>query len=669
MAIVPVGGVVDVQGILHKDFYLKHPSPSFQCGEYCWGNLEAAHPVLGARSEADVAKYRQDNGLGVETVRGRAPPKPFQSFKETSFPEFVEEVAHELFTTDAKPFPIQAQAWPCVLSGMDVVAVAPTGSGKTLAFLLPSLVHIICQDVLVKGDGPIALVLEPTRELALQTLAVATRFFERTAGKDDLRTGAVYGGVTANSQMPSEGAPDLGRWPELLVATPGRLWDLLHRGQLNAKRVSYFVLDEADLLIAGGHWRDQILAILSFVRQDKQLLLFSATWPQEAEQTARELCGKELVRIRVDPPVPEIPQQIQLFPGIEKPEAAMPGMRPALIAWLRNEFKPREAALVLCKSREIAVALSQDPEIAAAAGGEVALLSGVGDARERRGGVEASENREAGGDAMAEPHDRHCAYRRFLQGEARILISTFALGSRGLDYTDSAASAQQATPLSLAVVLFDVPPTIKDYAHCIGRTRRPGQRGGRAVVFLPETRFWIARELADLVRNCNQPVPEELSALIDRDRAFLVEVRHGMLQLKDGADPTLVGGVCDGSYDDAQGVWTLQATLPSYQRKLLHWLADDVELAHVSTGEHPNRTLHIARRREALPERFFLEGEWVRIESRNGGQRPLTAWVSDSKIHRRHRTIRVRLNDGRDIQVFADAARPLQMQIHSGGGR
>lgn len=164
---------------LYKDFYLAHPHPHFQCDEYSWGNMEEAHPLLSARTAEEVDRYRVANGISVESLRGRAPPKPFQSFQETSFPQLVVDIAYELFTTDATPFPVQAQAFPCILSGMDMLAVAPTGGGKTLAYLLPAIVHIMAQPTLQEGEGPIALVLLPTRELVEQTVAVARCFCDR----------------------------------------------------------------------------------------------------------------------------------------------------------------------------------------------------------------------------------------------------------------------------------------------------------------------------------------------------------------------------------------------------------------------------------------------------------------------------------------------------------
>eukprot|EP00747_Dinoflagellata_sp_TGD_P208313 gnl/TRDRNA2_/TRDRNA2_81816_c0_seq1.p1 gnl/TRDRNA2_/TRDRNA2_81816_c0~~gnl/TRDRNA2_/TRDRNA2_81816_c0_seq1.p1 ORF type:complete len:651 (+),score=87.71 gnl/TRDRNA2_/TRDRNA2_81816_c0_seq1:84-2036(+) len=610
--------------VLYKDFYLKHPH--FDSEEYCWGNLEAAHPVLGARSEEEVAAYRRKHGICVETVRGRRLPKPFTSFGETSFPDFVEELAYELFTEKALPFAIQAQAWPCVLSGMDVVAVGPTGSGKTLAFLLPALVHMMAQPVLEQGEGPITLVLEPTRELAQQTNAVAQKFCSRTSGEDTLRSRAVFGGVDPKMQVPSESEPDNGRWPELLVATPGRLLDLVRRQWLNLERTSYVVLDEADLLVSPRVWMPQVRSLLAQIRPDRQLLLFSATWPAWAEESATELCGEEMVRIRVEPPVPHIPQEVQLFPGSWD---AADARRTALLDWLQHQLQPKEAVLVLCANQHTVTDLVSSSEMAEAAGGEVVTLT-----------------HSASGD------ERVASYWKFVHGDARVLVTTFALGSRGLDYADSTAAAVDSKPLSLVVLLFDFPSTILDYAHCIGRTMRPGQVAGRAVAFLPEGRYWIARELVAILQQCGQKVPENLVDLVDADQVFLEECRDGMARMKAGEAPCAPGDN-RGEYDAERCLWTLQPSVPSYRRKLLHWLADEMGLPHISTGENPARTLHIARNRNSLPDKFFLEGEEVEVMPHGA-----RAEVVDPVIHRRRRTVKVRFRTGKEADISVDNAHP-----------
>eukprot|EP00927_Polykrikos_kofoidii_P049105 TRINITY_DN43231_c0_g1_i1.p1 TRINITY_DN43231_c0_g1~~TRINITY_DN43231_c0_g1_i1.p1 ORF type:complete len:734 (+),score=116.46 TRINITY_DN43231_c0_g1_i1:62-2203(+) len=656
----------------HKDFYLRHPL--HMSAEFCWGNLEAAHPVLGRRGDEEVEKYRRDNGIQVCAFRGRAPPKPFQAFSETSFPDFVEELAYELFTTDAVPFPVQAQAWPCVLAGMDLVAVAPTGSGKTLAFLLPALVHTMAQDVLKKSEGPIAVVLSPSRELAQQTSAVAEHFFNRTEGDDRLRASAVFGGADVRSQLPQKGAPDFGRWPELLVATPGRLLELLHRRLIDPCRITYVVLDEADLLLSHG-WFTLVRNILAYMRVDRQLLFLSATWPQEADAIASDLCGEELVKIRVDPPVPKIPQSVVLFPQAEESVACR---QAALEEWVREDLRHDESLLLFCTKPETVRHLATSQSLSAALGGTTRI-----DRRNvlSRGGA---ANGGCVSDVVATLCDgmptRHRAeeYWRFIEGKARALITTFRIGSRGLDFSDTTASAVDrgllggdgdgnadddgdqiraaASPLSVVIILFDFPPTIQDYAHCIGRTKRPGQRGGRVVAFLPEMRFWIARELVSLMEQCEQQVPSALSDLVAQDQAFLDGCRAAMQGLKDGKGE-VDEGLFHGEFDGDHGVWSLPASMPSYRRKLLHMLADEFGLPHVSTGDRNSgeRRLHVALQREQLPDCFFWEGEEVEVVRQDSSR--MHGVVIDSRLHPQYRTIMVQIEDGCNIKVPVDRVR------------
>lgn len=630
---------------LHKDFYLQNADPMLQSDEYCWGNLEAAHPVLGKRTKAEADEFRRKHGIVTVVVRGRLPPKPFQTFQETSFPRFVEDVAIDLFTAEALPFPVQAQAWPCALAGFDVVAVAPTGSGKTLAFLLPGLVHIMAQPPIQVGEGPIAIILSPTRELAQQTLSVAQRFCERTSGEDKLRSGAVWGGIHPSLQVPSREAPDFSRWPEMLVATPGRLLELLARRRwMSAKRISYVVLDEADQLLSSSMWLSQVHAILRLFRSDRQLLLFSATWPAEAEAAANELCGKELIKIRVDPEIPCIPQDVILFPGASH-DSGVDLKLDALVSWLRTDFGAHESLLILCQNFGSARnVLNHD-----------ALLQAVSPESTGQDAQQQIALLDSGA-----PETQHATYLRFVRGEIRVLISTFRLGGRGLDFADTTGAANnKAKPLSLAVLLFDFPNNIKDYAHCIGRTARPGQDAGRAISFLPEHRFWITSELISLLEHCKQSVPQTLLDQYREDRNFVKEIRCGMCELLNGG-PEAGGEIrsYSGDFDAAAGVWVLPASLPSYRRKLLHFLADELDLTHCSNGEGDQRRLHIARNREDLPGAFFVEGEQVQIRLRGGGFE--RAIVVNAKPDRRKSTIWVRYHKRSDqAEVSIQHVRPF----------
>merc|ERR1719192_3000734 len=161
------------------------------------------------------------------------------------------------------------------MSGRDMIGVAETGSGKTLAFLLPAIVQISAQPPLGPTDGPIALIVAPTRELAKQIKAECDKF-----GGDSLRNTCVYGGAPKYSQ-----ARDLRNGVEILIATPGRLLDFLEYGTTNLMRVTYLVFDEADRMLDMG-FEPEIQKIVGQIRPDRQIVMFSATWPREVERLA-----------------------------------------------------------------------------------------------------------------------------------------------------------------------------------------------------------------------------------------------------------------------------------------------------------------------------------------------------------------------------------------------
>lgn len=229
--------------------------------------------VVAARSAAEVDEFRRIHQI---TVTGRDVPKPVESFDEASFPGYVmNEVKAQGFT---KPTPIQAQGWPMALSGRDVVGIAETGSGKTLTYCLPAIVHINAQPLLAPGDGPIVLVLAPTRELAVQIQEEVSKF-----GKSSrIRNTCVYGGVPKGGQI-----RDLARGVEVCIATPGRLIDMLEAGKTNLRRVTYLVLDEADRMLDMG-FEPQIRKIVGQIRPDRQTCMWSATWPKEIRQLAAD---------------------------------------------------------------------------------------------------------------------------------------------------------------------------------------------------------------------------------------------------------------------------------------------------------------------------------------------------------------------------------------------
>lgn len=187
-----------------------------------------------------------------------------------------------------EPTSIQAQGWPIALSGRDMVGIASTGSGKTLSYILPAIVHINSQSKLGRKDGPIALVLAPTRELAQQIQQVADDFGHSSG----IRNTCLYGGAPKGAQ-----ARDLDGGVEIVIATPGRLLDFLESGRTNLKRCTYLVLDEADRMLDMG-FEPQIRKIIEQIRPDRQTLMWSATWPKEVKNLAEDFL-KDYAQINV----------------------------------------------------------------------------------------------------------------------------------------------------------------------------------------------------------------------------------------------------------------------------------------------------------------------------------------------------------------------------------
>uniref|UniRef100_A0A7N1A6T8 RNA helicase n=1 Tax=Kalanchoe fedtschenkoi TaxID=63787 RepID=A0A7N1A6T8_KALFE len=210
------------------------------------------------------------------TVSGNNVPHPFISFESTGLPfEILQELKSAGF---ASPTPIQAQSWPIALQSRDIVAVAKTGSGKTLGYLIPGFIHIKhCRKN--SRMGPTVLVLSPTRELATQIQDEAEKF-----GKSSrLSCTCLYGGAPKGPQL-----RDLDRGADIVVATPGRLNDILEMKRVSLSQVSYLVLDEADRMLDMG-FEPQIRKIVKEIPARRQTLMYTATWPKEVRKIASDL--------------------------------------------------------------------------------------------------------------------------------------------------------------------------------------------------------------------------------------------------------------------------------------------------------------------------------------------------------------------------------------------
>ncbi|CAJ1418345.1 unnamed protein product [Effrenium voratum] len=421
-------------------------------------NFYKEHPEIAAMTEQQVAESLKALNANIE---GRKPhPRPVTRFDCIGLPEdLLQTVKGAGFD---QPTPIQAVGWPAALSGRDMVGIAQTGSGKTLAYLLPGLIHIAEQPALLAGDGPIALVMAPTRELAMQIHSEVMRFTDGSR----IRSTAVFGGVNRYSQ-----ASDLRRGVEILIATPGRLLDFLESGTTNLKRVTYLNLDEADRMLDMG-FEPQIRKVVSQIRPDRQTLMWSATWPKEIQRLARDFCREDPVKLTIGSEElslnPKITQQIEVVSEYEK--------RDRFMNWIKNATSDEQKVLVFTETKRGADSLCRELQYQSLPAAAI-----HGDKEQRQ---------------------RDKTLFDFRSGRCNVLIAT-DVAQRGLDIKDVAY-----------VVNYDVPKTLEDYIHRIGRTARGGATG-TAVTFFPADAYTpdlirMARAIGKAMKDVGQKPPQEL---------------------------------------------------------------------------------------------------------------------------------------------------------------
>jgi ATP-dependent RNA helicase DDX46/PRP5 len=423
-------------------------------------------------TEEDVASLRME--LDNIKVRGVEVPKPVQKWAQCGLGVQVLEVIQKL-GYDA-PTSIQAQALPAIMSGRDVIGVAKTGSGKTIAFLLPMFRHIKDQRPLEQLDGPVGLVLSPTRELATQIHKECKPFLKALG----LRAVCAYGGAPIKDQI-----ADLKRGAEIIVCTPGRMIDLLaaNSGRVtNLKRVTYVVLDEADRMFDMG-FEPQVMKILSNIRPDRQTVLFSATFPRQMEALARKTLAKpvEIVVGGRSVVAPEITQIVE----VRDEKSKFFRLLELLGKLYEDDKNEDDRVLVFVDRQESADGLLRD------------LMKKGYPCMSIHGGKDQI--------------DRDSTIDDFKHGVIPILIAT-SVAARGLDVKQ----------LKL-VVNYDAPNHLEDYVHRAGRTGRAGNTG-TAVTFLTEEQDRYAVDIAKALRQSGQPVPEPVQKLVE---GFMDKVKAG----------------------------------------------------------------------------------------------------------------------------------------------
>ncbi|KAK2522305.1 Ddx42 [Columba livia] len=413
-------------------------------------NFYDEHEEITTLTPQQVVELRHKLNLRVS---GAAPPRPASSFAHFGFDE---QLMHQIRKSEyTQPTPIQCQGVPVALSGRDMIGIAKTGSGKTAAFIWPMLIHIMDQKELQPGDGPIAVIVCPTRELCQQIHSECKRF-----GKAyNLRSVAVYGGGSMWEQ-----AKALQEGAEIVVCTPGRLIDHVKKKATNLQRVTYLVLDEADRMFDMG-FEYQVRSIASHVRPDRQTLLFSATFRKKIEKLARDILIDPIRVVQGDigEANEDVTQIVEIFPS-----------GPSKWNWLTRrlvEFTSSGSVLLFvtkkANAEELANNLKQEDH-------SLGLLHGDMDQSERNKVI--SEFKKKG---------------------IPILVAT-DVAARGLDI-----------PSIKTVINYDVARDIDTHTHRIGRTGRAGEKGVAYTLLTPKDSNFAG----DLVRNlegANQHVSKEL---------------------------------------------------------------------------------------------------------------------------------------------------------------
>ncbi|XP_036376306.1 probable ATP-dependent RNA helicase DDX17 isoform X1 [Megalops cyprinoides] len=423
-------------------------------------NFYSEHPEVQRMTQYDIEEFRRKKEI---TIRGSGCPKPVTSFHQAQFPQYVMDVLMQ--QNFKEPTAIQAQGFPLALSGRDMVGIAQTGSGKTLSYLLPAIVHINHQPYLERGDGPICLVLAPTRELAQQVQQVAFDY-----GKSSrIKSTCVYGGAPKGPQI-----RDLERGVEICIATPGRLIDFLEAGKTNLRRCTYLVLDEADRMLDMG-FEPQIRKIVDQIRPDRQTLMWSATWPKEVRQLAEDFL-RDYVQINVG--ALELSANHNILQIVD---VCMESEKDNKLIQLMEEImaEKENKTIIFVETKKRCDELTR---------------------RMRRDGWPAMCIH---GD-KSQP-ERDWVLTEFRSGKAPILIAT-DVASRGLDVEDVKF-----------VINYDYPNSSEDYVHRIGRTARSTNKGTAYTFFTPGN-LRQARDLVRVLEEARQAINPKLLQLVDSGR-------------------------------------------------------------------------------------------------------------------------------------------------------
>ena len=402
-------------------------------------------------------------------TEGEDIPPPIRSFRDMAFPPPILEALK--VKNVKRPTPIQMQGLTVALSGRDMVGIAFTGSGKTLSFSLPLVMAAMEEEArmpLIPGEGPVGIVLAPSRELARQTYEVVMEFCEAIANYGDprypcVRSQLLIGGESGRDQLQLF----RDRGVHCVVATPGRLRDFLKKRSINLDICRYICLDEADRMLDLG-FDEEVGEIMNHFHHQRQTILYSATFPKKFQDFAKQtLVRPVVVNVgRAGAANLDVIQEVEYV----KEEAK-------IVYLLECLQKTAPPVVIFCEKKGDVDDIH-----------EYLLLKGV-EAVSIHGGKDQEERNEA--------------IALYKQGKKDVLVAT-DIAAKGLDFADIQH-----------VINFDMPSEIENYVHRIGRTGRCGKTGVATTFINKSCEETTLLDLKHLLKEAHQRIPPVLMIMDD----------------------------------------------------------------------------------------------------------------------------------------------------------
>ncbi|TGO06973.1 hypothetical protein BTUL_0365g00020 [Botrytis tulipae] len=428
------------------------------------GTTYTEDPNLSGLPQSEIDSFLTTNFITItDPLSTSATLRPLTNFDYLPITDPAQRAPFKDFKA---PTPIQAAAWPFLLAGRDVIGVAETGSGKTMAFAVPCVRYMSALPKNQINKGPRAVVVSPTRELAMQSYEQIVKL----AKASGLLCVCVYGGVPKDEQIRALKTADI------VVATPGRLNDLINQGCADLSKARYVVLDEADRMLDKG-FEEEIRKIINTTPSlgKRQTLMFTATWPESVRELAATFMTSPVKIAIGDNPTGDLRANSRI---VQKVEVVEPRDKEYRLMQLLKQYQSGsqkdDRILVFCLYKKEATRVES---FIRQKGFRVAGIHGDLSQEQRTRSLEA-----------------------FKSGNTPILVAT-DVAARGLDI-----------PAVKLVINCTFPLTVEDYVHRIGRTGRAGKDGLAITLFTEHDKAQSGARfsLINVLKAANQPVPDEL---------------------------------------------------------------------------------------------------------------------------------------------------------------